>query len=183
MKKFLASLMVSALVFQGLAGPAQAQTGGPIPVGVDGPMFPPVFLPYYPSGYSSSGPIIFPGYSISDSARIRPSIYPAIPLPSREVIRAALEGIQSDKATLDMRLPTANTRVWLNDVPMDGRTGAQRKYVTPKLKPGTTYYFRVVIEYRDERGETQRDSKIVSIRANDAVIVDMRLPRAAFSQN
>jgi hypothetical protein len=52
----------------------------------------PYVVPTYADPNYYSGPIILSGFTAADPPRMRPTIYPAIAPPTKEVIRAALEG-------------------------------------------------------------------------------------------
>lgn len=108
----------------------------------------------YPAGFGINGPTILPGFGAATSPRMRPTVYPAIPLPTNEVIAAQLAGSDENRATLNLRVPTTNARVFIEGVQMT-QSGTQRQFVTPALEPGS-YQTQVRVEWDTERGQQSR---------------------------
>jgi uncharacterized protein (TIGR03000 family) len=160
----------------GWGGPNYYGFGGPWGYG-NGPYypsygaFPNVFNPYG-FGYNSwsySGPITMPGWIASGySPRFRSSLYPALPVDSASnndvLIIPASSPAPDDRARLEIQVPVADARVWLDGVPMT-QTGLSRRYVTPPLDPNSRYSYEVKVRWRDDRGQHE-ETRRVSVRAN-----------------
>ena len=135
--------------------------------------------PFYPGGYGVGNALILPGFGASTPARMRPTVYPAIRLPSPEVIAAKLAGADDNRASLTINLPTPNARLWLEGVLM-GQTGRQRNFVTPPLDPGSDYVFQIQVEWQDASGtQTRKRNLTVSpgAEANGRPLTDSSFAR------
>ncbi|MCI0641264.1 MAG: TIGR03000 domain-containing protein [Gemmataceae bacterium] len=130
-------------------------------------------MPYYPNGFSRSGPIYFMGFGAPNLAKPRTTIHPAIPVPSKEIVQAALSGDTDTRARLTVHVPKANARVWL-DGTLTKQTGKTRQYVTPALKADQPYSFQVRIAWTDANGIEQSQQRTISFRAGDQRTIDLR---------
>lgn len=133
---------------------------------------------YSPWGYGSpwsypyTGSILFPGFGATETPRMRPTLYPAIPLPPREVIAAKLAGDDDDRATLILTLPRADAQVWM-DGKLMSQSGTRRRFLTPSLNPDKQYVLEVQVRWVDEAGPQTRTRK-VSVSAGDSRDVIIR---------
>ena len=128
--------------------------------------------PITPAGYGFASPLIVPGFGATTAPRMRPTVYPAIRLPSPEIIEAKLSGADDNRASLTFNLPSPNARLWLEGVMM-GQTGRKRHVVTPPLDPGSDHVFQVHVEWQDERGtQTRKRNLTVSPGAERTVTIN-----------
>jgi uncharacterized protein (TIGR03000 family) len=109
----------------------------------------------YGFGYGYGGPILLPGFAADDPPRMRSSVYPAIPLPPRDIIAAKLAGEEDGRATLRLTLPSDDAQVWL-DGKLMGQAGVNRRYVTPALNADKQYVMQVRVQWMDETGPQTR---------------------------
>ncbi len=108
----------------------------------------------YPYGTGTTTTIMVPGFGASDPLRSRARLYPAIAEPSREVILAALEATDPNKARIDLHLPAADAKVYL-DGKQTEQTGMDRMFVTPRLNPASRYSMAVEVVWQDQNGRSQ----------------------------
>lgn len=162
------SMILAGLLFLGCGlGSAEAQIVVTPPFGGGGGITPPATgpfawsfsFPYYPSGPGMSGQVIFPGFPAYDTPRARRTIYPAIPLPPREVLEARLAGEDDNRARLTIQVPAANAKVWLDGTLMT-QTGLIREFITPTLNPKSEYTFQIRVEWQDDGGKQSRTRKV-----------------------
>lgn len=127
-----------------------------------------------PFTYSAGGGIVlYPGFGAGRPVRARPEFYPAIPLPSKEVIAAALYETEKDpRAYLDVRVPTEEAQVLVDGV-ASRQTGLTRRFVTPALNPGSSYVLRITVRWLSPYGY-QSTSENVTVRPGDVRRVDLR---------
>lgn len=120
-------------------------------------------------GYGwGTGSYILPGFTAAEPPRMRATVYPAIPLPPRQVIAAKLSGVDDSKAFLTLVVPQENALVWLNGAPMS-LTGLERRFVTPPLDPGE-YIFQVRVQWQDEFGPQTRTRKVYLSPGSDRTV-------------
>jgi uncharacterized protein (TIGR03000 family) len=131
--------------------------------------------PYYPNAYGPENAIVMPGFAASDPVRVRTSLYPAIPEPSREVIQAALEGDSQARAKIELHVPTASAQVYLDGV-LTKQTGLDRSFVTPRLNPAGRYAFAVEVSWRDASGQSRTIRRQLSVRAGETSSLNLRDP-------
>jgi uncharacterized protein (TIGR03000 family) len=129
--------------------------------------------PFAANGFDRSGPVIFPGFSAAEPPRMRPSLYPAIPEPTQEVIIVALGEGDKDRARIDMQVPAANAQVFLDGI-LTKQTGVNRRFVTPKLNPGRQYSFDVHVVWQDETGTSHELLRTLNLRAGEMSTLDLR---------
>lgn len=121
------------------------------------------------NSYSYSGPITLPGWLASGtSPRSRSSLYPALPVNGSNfnndlIIIPASGTAPDDRARLEIRVPVADAKVWLDGVPMT-QTGLTRRFVTPPLDPASRYSYEVKVQWRDGSGPHE-ETRRVSVRA------------------
>ena len=127
---------------------------------------PGLISPYGPNAYGRSAPVMYPGFSASEPARARPTVYPAIPEPAQGIIAAALQGNDNDKALIELHLPAPNAKVYLDGV-LTRQTGPDRMFITPKLTAGKRYAFNVEIVWQDESGMRRSLTRQVRVRAGE----------------
>jgi len=129
--------------------------------------------PFNVNGFDRSGPVIFPGFSAAELPRMRPSLYPAIPEPAQEVIVVAMGGEDKTRARIDMQVPAANAKVYLDGV-LTKQTGLNRRFVTPKINPGRQYSFDVEVVWQDETGMSHQLRRTLNLRAGEMSTLDLR---------
>lgn len=163
-----ASLQAQILPLSGgIAPPVLPYGTGPVGYGVGSALY----SPFVDS--SRGGIVLYPGFAAGRPVRARPELYPAIPLPTKEVIAAALYGAEKDpRAFLDVRVPTEEAQVLVDGV-VSRQTGLTRRFVTPALKPGRSYVLRITVRWMSPYGY-QSTSENVTVRAGDARRVDLR---------
>lgn len=137
-------------------------------------MMPNVYNPYGfgMNSYTYSGPITLPGFAASGySPRWRSSLYPALSANNTNdvLIIPASATAPDDKARIEVRLPSANAQVWLDGVRMT-QTGISRRFVTPELDPKSRYSYEIKVRW--DNGSSQEDTRRVSVRAGDSLMVD-----------
>ena len=113
----------------------------------------------YDGGFT--GPLVLPGFTATEQPRMRASLYPAIPLPSREIIAARLGGGEDNRAHVTLDVPAPDAHVWIEGVLMT-QTGFRRQFVTPPLTGDGPFTLNVRIEWTDELG-TQRRSRAIRV--------------------
>jgi uncharacterized protein (TIGR03000 family) len=123
---------------------------------------------YYP--YDS---VLIPGFGASEPVRLRATLYPAIAEPSREVILAALEGADEHRARINMRVPVADAKVYLDGV-VTGQTGLERAFVTPRLHPGSRYAFNALVVWHDATGQARTLNRHFTVRPGQTSSLDLR---------
>lgn len=114
-------------------------------------------VPYATMGLT--GPTIYPGFGAQDPIRLRPTVYPAIPLPKKEIIEASLSGAEDNRASLTIVVPESNARVFLDGVMMN-QSGIRRQFTTPPLASGSDYVFELLVQWQDERGPQSRTRSV-----------------------
>ena len=129
--------------------------------------------PYNLNGYNRSVPMIYPGFGASEMPRSRPTVYPAIPEPSQPIILAALASDDKDKARIDLHVPTADAKVYL-DGTLTRQAGLDRSYVTPKLAAGKRYAFKMEVVWEDESGMRRTVTRQLRVRAGETTSVNLR---------
>jgi len=148
---------INAPFYSGLPGPfsggSAAGAGYGYPFAVGGS---PYYGVPYVNGFGAT-PLILPGFAATEPPRARPSVKPAIPLPSREVIAAALEGggDARDRARITLNVPNDAARVWIDGVPMS-QSGRSRQYVTPPLSGAASFTLNFRVEWNDDFGRQSR---------------------------
>jgi uncharacterized protein (TIGR03000 family) len=128
-------------------------------------------FPYTANPLYYSGPIYLSGFASSDPPRTRATLYPAIFLPSEETVRAALAGDSEPRARLDIRVPTADALIYLDNV-LTKQTGLTRSFFTPKLNPASKYTLQVRVVFRDAAGQERTLQRQVHLRAGDTRQLD-----------
>ncbi len=81
-----------------------------------------------------------------------------------------------NKARLHVRLP-ANAELWLNGQRMKG-TGPEREFITPPLKEGQSYSYRVKARWTRD-GQPSEETIEVKVRANKATSVRLGTSKLA----
>ncbi len=130
--------------------------------------------PYYSNGYNRAGSVIYPGFGASEMPRVRNTLYPAIAEPSQQTIFAALVGgDDKDKARIDLHLPTADAKVYL-DGTLTQQGGMDRTYATPKLTAGKRYAFNMEVVWTDESGMQRRVQRHLRLCAGETTSVNLQ---------
>ena len=127
--------------------------------------------PFATNSFARSGPVILPGFAASDPPRARPTLYPAIPTPSRNIIQAALQDDSDNRAYIEVQVPTANARVSLDGV-VTQQTGTTRYFKTPTLNPNSRYTFQVEVSWQ-EGGQTRTMRRQLTLRAGETYRLDL----------
>jgi uncharacterized protein (TIGR03000 family) len=129
----------------------------------------PYNAPYIPS----YAPVVLPGFGATDPVRARSALYPAIPEPPADAIRSALASNEKDKARIDMQLPSAGAKVYLDGV-LTKQTGVERMFITPKLNPGAKYVMNVEVVWQAADGQSRTIRRQVTIRAGETATLELR---------
>lgn len=165
----------------GVPGYGGFPTFGGFPSGIYGGGYSPGMSYYNPGwGYpfsvnpmEYSQPLVLPGFTASDPPRTRASLYPAIPQPTRDKIIAVLgEAADDTRAYLEIRVPTKDAKVYLDDV-LTQQTGIDRTFVTPKLAPNSTYYFQLRVTWRDRNGIDRIAVRTIEVQAGRTARLDL----------
>ncbi len=129
--------------------------------------------PYYYNYYPSYAPIVLPGFGASDPVCACRALYPAIAEPTADIIRNALVADEKDKARIDIQLPSAGAKVYLDGVPTK-QTGLDRMFITPKLNAGAKYVMNVEVIWQTDSGRERTIRRQVTMRAGEITTLDMR---------
>jgi uncharacterized protein (TIGR03000 family) len=123
------------------------------------------YAPYYGTGtyYSAYPPVYGGGYAPDGSAGFAPSGQPAPQRPAPD-----------DLAHLQLMVPE-NAEVLL-DGTKTTQAGTTREFVTPSLKPGSQYSYKITVRYTDATGKTVEDARDIRFQANDWFSIDFTRP-------
>jgi uncharacterized protein (TIGR03000 family) len=112
-----------------------------------------------------------PASSLTGPAAMRPTQY-----ASDTGIRAAAyaAGPALRRAEVDVRLPSAKAELWFDGV-RTSKTGKQRQFFTPQLRPGARYTYTVRARWR-QNGRVREDTRNVYLRPGDVLEVDFTRP-------
>lgn len=95
---------------------------------------------------------------------------PAVPAAAGLPLEPA--AAQAAKARLTVTLPQEEAQVFVNGVEIVG-SGASRVFETPPLEPGRLIEYTVVVEWRPNNYTVLTRTRTISVRAGDAVAVDL----------
>jgi uncharacterized protein (TIGR03000 family) len=122
---------------------------------------------YYIGGYPAVDPLAIPGPGYP---RFGPSfrgyttrLYPGYPEPYH------VRPPTNDVATVDVFLPT-DAELWFDGTRMT-QAGNYRAFVTPALKTGSTYSYKVRARWT-ERGQVKDETREVTVRPGGRVTID-----------
>jgi uncharacterized protein (TIGR03000 family) len=76
------------------------------------------------------------------------------------------------EARLNVTVPTPNTQLWIENVPMP-QLGMERTFATPPLEAGKTYTYHLRARWTDGDREVSRE-RSVTVRAGEATSVNFR---------
>jgi uncharacterized protein (TIGR03000 family) len=103
--------------------------------------------------------------------KIRPALYPPVAVPgSDSLLRESVGATQSDKARLEVILPSADAEVWFQGTKTT-RTGKVREFVSPPLSATDTYAYEVRARWMVD-GEPVTRTETVRVRAGERVRID-----------
>jgi len=119
-----------------------------------------------------NGPTLLPGFGADITPRMRPTVYPAIPLPSPDIIEAALGSGSDGRASLTIIVPQANAQVFMDGVRME-QSGIRRQFITPRLAGGSDYTLEVQVQWQGERGPQSR-SRTVTVTPGGEQTITIR---------
>lgn len=154
------------------------------------------FSPYYWSG-PTSVPWIVPGWAANDippAPRMRPTNYPAVPIPAGEdlgtlisriypgnasgsditIVKGEVAAARPEPARLQIHLPRPDAQLWIENTPMQ-QTGSERTFVSPPLDPGSKYSYSLRASWQ-ENGKTQTENRKISVNAGQQVSINFARP-------
>ncbi|MFL5246015.1 MAG: TIGR03000 domain-containing protein [Gemmataceae bacterium] len=124
--------------------------------------YPGYFSYYSERGLAPSG--VYYGAPVNYEAAI-----PAEVGASDPGITAAAQAPPDNVAFVTIRVPTAETKVWIEDVETKD-TGDVRDYRSPELKPGHKYSYEIRAEWK-EGDQLRKQTRKFPIRAGDHILV------------
>jgi uncharacterized protein (TIGR03000 family) len=83
-----------------------------------------------------------------------------------------------NKALVEVRVPFFDATVFFDGQRMF-REGVRRRYVTPKLEPGSGYTYEIRAAWIDEAGNDVRQTRTVRVAPGQRVVVDFNEPVAS----
>jgi uncharacterized protein (TIGR03000 family) len=88
--------------------------------------------------------------------------------------------LAADIARIDVTLPTAEAKVWVNGTATKS-TGVNRRFLSPVLEPGQNYSYEIRAQWQ-ENGRTVEKTTRVQVQASKQVDVDLTRPAVAASR-
>lgn len=128
---------------------------------------------YYPLGYSSYYPSIYSGYY---NANPRYGYYdiPYATVAPRQALVAATPAIPSNVAVVEVTLPEADARVWVEGVEMTNR-GTTRLLESPELAPDRDYTYTIRAAW-NQGDRVMGDERKVKVTTGRIVALDFTRP-------
>jgi uncharacterized protein (TIGR03000 family) len=132
------------------------------------------FYPGYASPYwYNYGPGNYDyGYAAPSAVYVNPSYSnPGYLNPNDAVPSMPSAAGLNNTAEIDVTLPRADAKVWVDGTPMTEGTGAQRAFVSPTLEAGYSYSYRVTASWM-ENGQEVRVERRVPVSPGRVSIMD-----------
>jgi len=128
---------------------------------------------FYAGFYLGGAPFWYnygPGYV--DSGYILPQGSPVFMNPVAPVEPTPQAGPANNTAEINVALPNADAKVWVDGNAMTSGSGNMRTFTSPELEPGYTYSYKVTASWTDNNGQPVRIERTVPVAPGRVSVMD-----------